>query len=44
MLIGVPTETPVGNGFAAVAPKTADMHKTPGHTVKVQASAGAFTR
>jgi NAD(P) transhydrogenase subunit alpha len=40
MLIGVPTETTVGETRVAVTPETAKKLKTQGHTLRIQAGAG----
>src|SRR5262245_44813898 len=40
MLIGVPTETTVGETRVAVTPETAKKLKAQGHTVRVQSGAG----
>ena len=40
MLIGIPTETAVGETRVAVTPETAKKLKTLGHTIRVQSGAG----
>jgi len=40
MLIGIPTETTVGETRVAVTPETAKKLKTQGHTLRVQSGAG----
>ena len=40
MLIGVPTETTVGETRVAVTPETAKKLKTQGHTIRIQSGAG----
>ena len=40
MLIGVPTETTVGETRVAVSPETAKKLKAQGHTVRIQSGAG----
>ena len=44
MLIGVPLETAPGETRVAVTPETAKKLKAQGHTIRVQAAAGAAAR
>ena len=40
MLIGIPTETAVGETRVAVTPETAKKLKAQGHTIRIQSGAG----
>ena len=40
MLIGIPTETTVGETRVAITPETAKKLKAQGHTLRVQSGAG----
>jgi H+-translocating NAD(P) transhydrogenase subunit alpha len=40
MLIGIPTETMVGETRVAITPETAKKLKAQGHTLRIQSGAG----